>query len=167
MKKASKRIHKKEDITKAVCQRYHCLKRIKERLKISFNEENYEQIVSCIKNHKDHPIYKLKYITNQSIRLSVYELIIENMEPINVIYDKSRQTIVTVLFPIDGIEIYHYYDIFGNKVQIKSELGYNKHWKFLNDSLIIPEEDLVKENDIWRVVSEGILFDKKYIGSKM
>jgi hypothetical protein len=92
----------------------------------------------------------------------VYELIVGDHEPMNVIYDKSRQTLVTVLFPKDGEEIYHFYDIFGNKVQIKHELGYNQHWKLLNGDLVIPGEETAKEKDVWHVVSEGIIFDKKF-----
>lgn len=162
MKKASKRIHKKEEITKDVCQKYHCLKRIRQRLKIRFSEEDYDQIVSCIKHTKSSNRFKLKHIGNQSIRLSMYELIIDDLEPVHIIYDKSRQTIVTVLYITDGIEIYHYRDIFNNKIHIKSELGYNKHWKLKDNQLLIPSEEIIKENDTWQVISEGILFDKKF-----
>lgn len=164
MRKASKRINKKEEITKDVCQKYHCLKRIRQRLNIKFTEEDYEQIVSCIKHsNKLHDRFKLKHIGNQSIRLSIYELIVDNLEPVHVIYDKSRQTIVTVLYITDGQEIYHYIDIFGNKIHIKSELGYNKHWKLKDSKLIIPSEDIQVEKDgAWRIISEGILYDKLF-----
>lgn len=163
MKKASKRdISKKLDIGKEQCQKWHCIKRIRQRLQINLSEEQYEHIISCIKNGKESTLCKLKYLSSQSNRLSVYEITFNGKEPVKVIYDKFRKTIVTILFPEDGKEITHYYDIFGNNINIKHELGYNKFWSYVDGMLQIPSENIIKKDGYFEVVSEGILFEKRF-----
>lgn len=164
MIKASKRNRSLnfQDPGKAVCQMNHALKRIRKRLGIKLTEEQYSHIVSCIKNSKESDICKLTYLKSQSKRLAVYEIIFEGYEPVNLIYDKFRKTIVTVLFPTDAIEINYYYDIFNNKVNVKHDLGYNKYWWIDDGELIIDSEIVVYENDYYEVKSEGTLNGKRF-----
>lgn len=162
MKKASKRVFKKDDVGKELCQKYHCMKRIKQRLKVVLTEDEYNQIVSVIKNNKEHPRFKAKYLLNQSKRLSLYELKIDDCVPVNVIYDKFRKTIVTVLFPIDGIPIYYFYDIFNNKINIKDDYGFGNPWRLLPDKLEIAGEEVETKDGYFEVVSDGILKGKKF-----
>src|SRR5512138_1159016 len=138
MKKLSKRGKKPlADVDKKECQKGHFINRIRRRLKITLTDNDIDQLVSCIKNQKNTDRYKIKYLEKQSNRVVVYELTIDDKEPVNILYDKFRHMIVTVLFKEDGDTIYHYYDIFGNKIKVKQEYGYSRFWKMIDGQLQI------------------------------
>lgn len=166
MKKASKRDTWKDtnytDNGKENSQRIHCIKRIKERIGLKITDQDYEHIVSCIRNDKESDMFKYKFVRPQSNRLSIYEITFTGKIPVNVVYDKQRKTIVTVLYQNDSILIDFYYDIFNNKISLKHDLGYNTGWSINGDILLIPSEKTEKKEDVWEVVSEGLLFEKRF-----
>lgn len=164
MKKLSKRMNIKtfEDPGKQYCQMLHAKKRAKQRLGIDLTESLVAQIVSCIKKQKNGINFSLKWLEYQSRRLSVYEIIFENTTPVKLIYDRFRSSIVTFLFPEDYDYIYHYIDIFNNKINLKNVIG--KIGKIKNDNLYLPGETVIynEEKQSW-YVSEGNLKDKTFI----
>jgi hypothetical protein len=150
---------KKIDPGKTQCQFWHCKKRAKERLGINYTEELNSQIVSCIKNNqKENPNFSVKYLESQSNRLNVYELNLKG-KIINLVYDVFRHQVITFLFKEDFKNIYHYYDIFMNKVSTKHDFG--KIWKLDGADLEIPGETIVYENNIWEV-TDGVLKGKRF-----
>lgn len=150
------------DSGKTNCSRWHFFKRLKERLGVKITDEQYDHITSCIKNEKPCNLCKLRYLYDQSNRLMVWELIFPDKVPINVIYDKQRKVIVTMLFQQDGLELNFYYDVFKNKISIKHELGYNIPWRIKDDVLEIPSETVIFKDGFYEVVSEGLLFEKRF-----
>lgn len=163
MKKLSKTNKARfDDIDKRDCQAGHFIKRMRQRLGITITEEQFEHLVSCIKNERESPLCQMKYLRNQTIRLMVWELIFPNCDPVNVIYDCHRKAVVTILFQNDEIEVSHYYDVFNNKVNVKHTLGYNRMWAIKDNMLAIPNETIKFCNGIWEVISEGILTGKRF-----
>jgi hypothetical protein len=162
MKKLSKTNKVKDEIDKRECQAGHFIKRVRQRLGVIITDEQYEHLVSCIKNTKETSLCQLKYLRNQSQRLMVFEMIFTGCEPMNVIYDCHRKAIVTVLFQSDDTEINHYYDVHNNKIMVKHNLGYNKMWAIRDNMLAIPNETINFINGIWEVISEGILQGKRF-----
>jgi hypothetical protein len=164
MKKLSQTVKQKfDDPGKTYCQEQHFKKRLKQRLGISLTDSEYDHIVSCIKNSKKSDLCKLRYLYDQSNRVMVYELIFPDKVPVNVLYDKHRKTIVTMLFQKDDeFEINHYYDVFNNKVMVKHNLGYNMMWAIKDGMLCIPAETIEVKDGCWEVTSEGTLLDKRF-----
>lgn len=166
MKKASKRDTWKEtnytDPGKTFTQKLHCIRRIRERLGIVLSEQDYEHIVACIKNEKKSTQFAYTYVRSQTSRLDIYEIVFEGKVPVNIIYDKHRKTIVTILFQSDDMSIDFYYDVFNNKVNLKHDLGFNKGWCLDGENLMIPSEIVEKKEDYWEVVSDGILKEKRF-----
>lgn len=163
MKKLSKTVKEKyEPLGKTITMRYHFFKRLRERMRIKLTDQDYEHIISCIKNTKPCNICSIRYLHSQSLRLKVFELHFPDCVPVNVIYDCQRKELVTVLFQEDGIEINFYYDVFKNKISLKFDLGYNVPWRIIENQLLIPNETVKFENDIYEVISEGILFEKRF-----
>jgi hypothetical protein len=126
------------------------------------SEEQYDHLVSCLKNNKECNFCEIKYLYDQSQRLMVFELTFPDKVPVNVVYDTKRKTIVTLLFQQDSTEINHYYDVFNNKIQVKHQLGYNDKWKLEDDMLTIPSETVISHSGLFEVVSEGILQGKLF-----
>lgn len=153
---------------KGECQKLHFMRRFRERLGIHLTEEQYYEIISCIKNDKTHRLFTIKRIGEQSRRLHIYEIQIPEKEPMDILYDVDREAIVTVLNKKDGDAIYHYYDVFNNKLQIKEHFGYGG-WKMLDGMLTIPDEEIVQKNGYFEIVSEGVLKDRrfKYINNEL
>ena len=117
MKKPSRcNTHKKLDPGKSQCQLWHFKKRIRERLRINLTDEIIEQIISCIKKKKENNDFSLRYLEKQSNTRILYEIVFNGKNPVNIVYDSNRGSVVTVLFPEDAQNIYHYYDIFHNKI---------------------------------------------------
>lgn len=157
MKKASRDARSskfKSDPGKQKCQEWHAKKRARERLGIDLTDELTAQIISCIKKEKENPLFKIRWIEDQSKRVGHYELTFEGKEPVMLVYDRFRSTIVTFLFPEDAQNVYHFYDIFSNKVSLKHEIG--KIGKLEGDSLAIPGETFEYVNGKW-YCTEGLL----------
>ena len=161
IKPSKKRSVKSIDPGKENCQKWHFIKRIRERLGIRLTDNDYDHIISAIKNKKECNFCEIKYIGMQSNRLAIYEFKF-GKDIFNALYDKARQSLVTVLFQIEGITITKYYDVFNNNVNIKHDLGYNCGWVLNGDMLEIPSETVVKKDDYWEVVSDGLLNGKKF-----
>lgn len=161
MKKLSQRANDKFrlDPGKAKCQGWHAAKRAKERTGIRLTEQLSKEIVSCIKKNKEHNDFKLSFVESQSKRLSVYEIVFTGKNPVNLVYDNFRNTIVTFLYPEDAFNVYHFYDVFGNKVSVKNEYG--KIWKLKDNVLDIPGETVEYADGVWTVI-EGVLKDKRF-----
>jgi hypothetical protein len=123
---------KKLVVDKEKCQIWHAMKRAKERLGFRLTEELFAQMVSVIKNGKTTDKLSAQFLEKQSRRCSLYQLNLKPYKPFNVVYDNSRQTIVTFLFQEDEKLIYHYYDVFGNRVATKEVTG--KYWRYNPDT---------------------------------
>lgn len=162
MKKPSRhdRFAKKLDPGKSQCQFYHAKKRAKERLGINYTDELNSQIISCIRNNqKENETFSVTFLENQSNRLKLYQLKIKTGKTINLVYDSFRSQVITFLFPEDAKNIYHYYDIFNNKINIKNDFG--KIWKLKDTNLEIPGETVTYNNGIWSI-TDGILQGKRF-----
>jgi hypothetical protein len=84
----------------------------------------------------------------------MYGVTMNGVDPFNLIYDRSRDTIVTFLYPEDSQNVYHFYDIFGNKVSVKHEFGHI--WKMAQGELTIPGEAVERlGEDFWMVSLNG------------
>lgn len=163
MKKISQTIKKKnKDCDKDLLQRYHFIKRMRERLQIKITDMDYDHIVSSIKNEKPCNLCKIEYKGNQSQRLMVFELTFPNIIPVDVIYDCKRKTLVTVLFQMDAIEVSYYYNVFKNRVNLKHDYGIDRPWSIQDDKLIIPNEELEYHEKYCEVVSEGLFKGKRF-----
>jgi hypothetical protein len=168
MIKASKRDNWKSlaylDNGKDDSQRKHCLRRLRERIGVRLSESDYDHVISCIKNDKISEKFEYQYVGEQSNRVSIYEIKFQGKVPVNVLYDKDRKTIVTILFQTDDnvTEITSFYDVFNNKVNVKHTYGYNKGWRIEGDRLEIPAEVTKWENGYWEVISEGQLQGKRF-----
>lgn len=166
MVKSSKRDSWKEtnygDNGKENSQRLHCIKRIRERVGIILTDQEYDHIVSCIRNEKKSDHFRIDYVRPQTNRLDIFEITFNGKEPVDVVYDKQRKTIVTVLFQNESETIDFYYDVFNNKVNLKHDLGFNRGWTKTDGKLEIPSEIVEKKDGCWEVVSEGILFGKRF-----
>lgn len=161
MRKPSRCTHhlRKISTEKSLCQFWHAKKRAKERLGIDYTDELNAQIISCIRNNqKYHKDFSIEYIENQSNRLKVYNLNIK-AKNINLVYDSFRNQVITFLFQEDSINIYHYYDIFRNKISTKHNFG--KIWKLKDTNLDIPGETVIYDNGIWSV-TDGVLQGKQF-----
>lgn len=77
-------------MTKAQAQRIHATKRAEERYGMTLTRDMHHQLVKMIQSGKS------TVIERQSLRVSVHELMIED-EPVRVVYDRIRKTIVTFL----------------------------------------------------------------------
>lgn len=76
--------------SKASCQRYHAKKRALERFDVSLTTADLNLVVQMIQDGR------ATFIEKQSNRVSVFAVII-NDKKVNVVYDKTRKTIVTFL----------------------------------------------------------------------
>lgn len=121
---------KRSGVDKATCQKWHCLKRMRERLRVPMSEERYGQIVSaildCQSRRKPRDDVSVKHLRNQTARVSEFEVKLEE-SPVRFIacFDRQRQTIATILFPTDEcqIDLHQYRDYFGNTVNARLEYG--------------------------------------------
>lgn len=159
MRKPSRASSIKLDPGKQKCQQWHAKKRARERLGIHLSNDLIDQIVSAIKKNKENDNFRLKFVEFQSKRLMVYDIVFTDKEPVKLVYDRMRETIVTFLYPEDASNVYHYYDKFGNKVNLKHECG--KIGQLIGDDLIIPGETIVYEQNQW-TVTDGILKGKRF-----
>jgi len=162
IKPSRKQTMKKIDPGKSLCQNWHSKKRAKERLGIILTDELTDQIIACIKDsNKKNDLFEIEFIEEQSNRLKHYFIKFANKEPIKIVYDCFRKTIVTFLYDQDESLIHHYYDFFNNKVSTKHTFG--KVWNLKGKKLDIPGEDVYYNvnGDYW-YVKEGILKDKYF-----
>ena len=79
-------------IGKELRQKKHGKRRLRERFGISLSDRDYEDLVNKIQNDET------TYVEKQSCRISVFDVKLLD-EVVRVVYDKSRKTIVTALFP--------------------------------------------------------------------
>jgi hypothetical protein len=166
MKKASQRDTWKDtnytDPGKNFTQKLHCIRNFRERLGIKLTDQDYDHMVSCIRNEKESDRFTIKYQRPQSNRLDIYEITFNGYVPVDVIYDKQRKSIVTILFQNVNTLIDFYYDVFNNKVSLKHDLGFNCGWSVDGENLMIPSEVVEKKDGYWEVVSDGILREKRF-----
>ena len=153
-----KKIQKQPDPGKRQCQSWHAKKRAKERLGIKLSDDEIKQISTAIRTGEAYDAFEVEYVKDQSHRLKVFKLKYRDLLPVNVVYDKFRKTIVTFLYETDYIEIYHYYDIFQNKISTKHKFG--KIWYLKDGELDIPGETLKKLNENRWIVIDGVLKDR-------
>jgi len=161
MLKSSKRSNEKRiDPGKKSCQVAHARKRAKERLGI-ISPDILAEITSCIKHQTQSEKFSIEYDSDQSKRIKVYQIKMNDWKyPVRVIYDKFRHSIVTFLYNEDSTDIYHYYDIFKNKISTKHDFG--RIWKLNGEVLDIPGEEVkYLGNEEW-VVEEGTLKSRKF-----
>lgn len=78
---------------KHLAQRIHAKKRLQERMNVTVNRSDYRKLLDMILTGK------AIYLGRRSNRISFFRLDIEP-EPIKVVYDSKRKTIVTV-FPLN------------------------------------------------------------------
>lgn len=131
---------------KADCQKWHCMKRIRERFGLQLAESRYIQLINSIQDPEygqDKGI-TVEFIRKQSNR--VYEFRVkmdECSEEFIACYDVDRKTMVTVLFPLgDGIHTIHqYFDYFGNTVNARTEYGRYFELDLNKNELSIPSTD--------------------------
>lgn len=83
-------------MNKTQAQRIHASRRAAERYGMKFGRAEQREFVKAIQTGKSTVIEK------QSHRVTVHELIIEG-EPVRVVYDRIRKTIVTFL-PFEEVE---------------------------------------------------------------
>jgi hypothetical protein len=138
---------KKLDPGKEKCQLWHSMKRCRERLGFRLTEALFEQLVAIIKSGQNTDLISVKFKEKQSNRLSMYSVSLKDVKPFNIIYDKQRKTIVTFLYPEDDKLIYHYIDVFGNRMPTKEITG--KFWRYDKDKqeLTIEGEDITKVSE--------------------
>jgi len=130
-------------IDKKQCQTWHCVKRAKERLGIALTERDISEIVNSAIDEKPSDRFKLTFVEAQSNRVSVFKLEFDSIS-INCVIDIHRRSIVTFLFDSKEIKtIYHYYDIFNNKINVSTIT--KKFWSFNTETneLIIPFEEVL------------------------
>lgn len=162
IKPSRKTGYKKIDPGKKQCQNFHARKRAKERLGIKLTDELTDQIVSCIKNEeKKNDLFEVEFLEEQSKRIKHYLIKFKGKDPVKVVYDCHRKTIVTFLFNQEEDLIHHYIDIFGNRISTKHDFG--KTWALKEKDLVIPGEEVIydDENDCW-FVQEGTLKNKYF-----
>jgi hypothetical protein len=167
MKKLSKVVKQTfDDPGKELLQKLHFITRLRQRLGVQCDDSMYNHIVACIKNKKESPHFTVRYLFNQSSRLMVFELSVPNKVPVNILYDNKRCSLVTVLYQKEDhvMEVNFYYDVFHNKIMLNNDLGYSSKdvWTIVDGVLVIPNETLEHNKDYSEVVSEGILFGKRF-----
>lgn len=155
-------------VDKKMCQYWHIKKRAKERLRLDLTKELYDKIVNLIKNNQSTDDIKVTFKDKQSNRLFVYSITMKGYGKFDIIYDKSRASLVTILFEEKMKKIYHYIDVFGNKTPT-CEL-YGKFWKYDSDKdeLYIECEEVIKKapftwevnNRIFELCEDGTLYEK-------
>ena len=116
---------KRTGLDKGECQYRHAAKRMRERIGIALSEDQYNELVACIKNPskaEDKGII-VKFNEEQTNRVHEYTVTIPGNEPFLVVYDAYRDKIVTFLNqPPEGVvTIYRFYDQFGNIRSTKEE----------------------------------------------
>jgi hypothetical protein len=155
-------------VDKKMCQYWHIKKRAKERLRLDLTKELYDKLVNMIKNNISDANIKIEFKEKQSNRLSVYSIALTGYGKFNIIYDKTRNSLVTILFEEKTRKIYHYIDVFGNKIPTSDLNG--KFWKYdtENDDLTIECEEVIKKthytweinNRLFELFDDGILYEK-------
>lgn len=82
---------------KNTCMKFHFIKRFKQRFKRDFSEDDYNRIVSAIKNSKDN----VEFLYRQTNTKSVYKIKYMNLE-FGVVYNKERKQLHTC-FPLEWL----------------------------------------------------------------
>ena len=152
----NRRRYPKHRVSKDECQMYHAMGRAYNRLNLELDEGKYKRLVSAIREERSSDDIEVNFVENQSNRLSMYNVRLSGADtgPFNVIYDRMRDTVVTFLYPEEAQNIYHFYDIFGNKVSVKHEFGHI--WKMTEGELHVPGEVVNKlGEDFWMVSLNG------------
>lgn len=156
---------KKRKNDKALCQKWHCVKRFRQRVGIELDDNLYERITNGIK--KSQSVVgdvSLKFLRNQTRRLGVYEVLFPNKDPVQVIYDRQRNTIVTVLESHEEnvVEITKFIDLFGNIINVKHDLGYSRYWRLISGQLKIIGETIFYHEDGLFEITDGMLKGRKF-----
>lgn len=139
---------------KADCQKWHCMKRIRERFGIQLDNTRYIQLINAIQDPtygKDKGI-EVEFIRKQSNRVLEFRIkMIECSDEFTACYDTDRKTMVTVLFPLEeGLHTIHQFiDHFGNTVNARTEYGRYLELDINKKELKIPSTDteLISANE--------------------
>ena len=117
--------HPKNRQPKRQSQISHAKYRAKKRAKIILTDERHAAIIKAIQGEQVEGI-TVKFKESQSQSRKVYTIWFENLGKIfDLIYDAERKSLITFL-PHDGsCMVYGYYDVFGNKINIKADYGFN------------------------------------------
>jgi len=83
---------KRKNNSKKLVERRHCRRRAQERFGIEFTTALREKTIFAIK----HNIGRL--VRRQSNRVSIWEGVVPGYPEIQVVYDKERREVVTVLY---------------------------------------------------------------------
>ena len=83
---------KRKNNLKKIVERKHCRKRAQERFGIEFTRDLRENTIFAIKHNIGRMVRK------QSNRVSIWEKVVPGHPEIQVVYDKERREIVTVLY---------------------------------------------------------------------
>lgn len=82
---------------KNICMKFHFIKRFKQRFKKDFCEDDYNRVISAIKNRKNN----VKFLYKQSHTRSVYKINYMEIE-FGVVYNKERKQLHTC-FPLEWL----------------------------------------------------------------
>ena len=77
-------------LNKKAAQKLHAKKRARQRFNVEINKKDYNEIIKGIQSGK------FPFVKSLSNRLSVFKITLNNTEA-NVLYDKSRKTLVTFM----------------------------------------------------------------------
>lgn len=83
---------KRKDNAKKLVERRHCRRRAQERFGIEFTTDLREKTIYAIKNNIG------RLVRRQSNRVSIWERVVPGYPEIQVVYDKERREVVTVLY---------------------------------------------------------------------
>jgi hypothetical protein len=150
VKKASKRVHTQQPTDKGTCQLYHAKRRARERIGFNLSDERYALLVHYIKEGKSDDDICVQFLSRQSKRVRKYSIKIKGIAEFNVLFDRDRNSIVTLLFPEVDQQLSHYIDVFGNSISLRDAFGYA--WTIHDGVLCVPTEDVtVIGPDEWEV----------------
>jgi hypothetical protein len=142
--------YRQSKMDKKDSQIIHAKKRARERMNLHLSKDKYNAILKAIQGQKVQGI-EVKFMHSQSYKNKKYSLWIEHLQKMfDVIYDSERGTIVTFL-PHDGSQVVSgYYDVFGNKINMKATYGFEM--KFELGKLICASLTLIQlDIDRWYI----------------
>ena len=115
--------HHKNRSCKKDAQMAHAKLRSKERLGFILTEDKRIAIHKAI-NGQEVTGINVKFKADQSRTKKLYTIYINHLKKMfDLIYDSERDVIVTFLPHSNIVTVYHYFDIFGNKINIKEKHG--------------------------------------------
>lgn len=89
-------MRKKRKLKKRDCQTIHFKKRAMQRFGVHINKDTRNKIISEIQSSSDYCVF----LEKQSNTRTKYLVSFPDLQPMIVIYDKSRKNLVTALNPL-------------------------------------------------------------------